>query len=184
MLQLTRIVRRKKKRFTLIELLAVIVILALIMAVVIPNVTWSLNNSKLSTLHSKEKSLTNSFSEAIITHQFASDMSGITSHITDDDVNKIETTSGLVCLNGLSSTLKKFVELNDTDYVLGGTPLAGNADPSSTNMRNAASNVCSAVRTKDGVVEVVLVAKSGGRFFYPGKTITYAWSVDTKGTAA
>ena len=54
------------KGFTLVELLAVIVILALVLVLTIPNVLNAMNNSRISSIHSKAKSVANWYSESIL----------------------------------------------------------------------------------------------------------------------
>ena len=176
-------IKLNKLGFTLIELLAVIVILALIMAVVIPNVTWSLNNSKLSTLHSKAKSLANYFSEAVVTYELsggATTEDGTVSTVINSNDYKYINKTTWVCLDSLSVPLKNTSELYAADFILK-KPSGGKTPDANNPTEGINSKTCSAVRTKDGVVEVILVAKSGGRFAVPGTNkVTYAYSQDTE----
>ena len=164
------------KGFTLVELLAVIVILALVLVLTIPNVLNAMNNSRISSIHSKAKSVANWYSESILAD-------GLTTNEADKIIptaiaNQI--TSSWKCIGAITGggkTLTDLAELNDGDFVLSGT--APDNTPSDTNVK---SNTCSAIRQNTGgKVEVLLVGTSTGKFAVGGGAV-YAWSEDDNGT--
>ena len=55
-----------RKGFTLVELLAVIVILAIIIALVFPQVSSVMNSSKVSAVHSQSKTIVSSWAQMIV----------------------------------------------------------------------------------------------------------------------
>ena len=164
------------KGFTLVELLAVIVILALVLVLTIPNVLNAMNNSRISSIHSKAKSVANWYSESILAD-------GLTTNEADKIIptaiaNQI--TSSWKCIGAITGgwkTLTDLAELNDGDFVLSGT--VPDNTPSDTNVK---SNTCSAIRQNTGgKVEVLLVGTSTGKFAVGGGAV-YAWSEDDNGT--
>ena len=171
------------KGFTLIELLAVIVILALVLILTIPNVLNAMNNSRVSSLHSKAKSVANWYSESVLAD-------GLTTSEADKIIptsiaNAV--TSSWKCLGDASFTsggtsLITLAELNNSDFVLtetSGTTL-GNANPSTANVK---PTTCSAIRkSTGGKIEIILVATGTGKFAVGGTSVVYAWSEDITGT--
>lgn len=164
------------KGFTLVELLAVIVILALVLVLTIPNVLNAMNNSRISSIHSKAKSVANWYSESILAD-------GLTTNEADKIIptaiaNQI--TSSWKCIGtitGGGKTLTDLAELNAGDFVLSGT--VPDNTPSDTNVE---STTCSAIRQNTGgKVEVLLVGTSTGKFAVGGGAV-YAWSEDDNGT--
>ena len=176
-----------RKGFTLIELLAVIVILALIMVVAIPQVLNSINSSRVSALHSKAKSIVETYSTA-----YAADMllSGGTSNAKAQLKGVGDISSSWTCIESIDN-FASWAGLNSTDYVLGTTgqltagykPVltGGNATDKT---KNVAASTCSQVRkTASGSLEVVLVASKNGKFNVGG-AVTYAYSADPQGYTA
>ena len=165
------------KGFTLVELLAVIVILALVLVLTIPNVLNAMNNSRVSSIHSKAKSVANWYSESILAD-------GLTTNEADKIIPTAianQVTGTWKCFGDFTAsggtTLSDLAELTSADFVLTGT--APNATPSSSNV---SATTCSAIRqTTGGKVEVILVGTTNGKFAVGGGTV-YAWSEDTNGT--
>ena len=171
--------RLNSKGFTLIELLAVIVILALVLILTIPNVLNAMNSSRVSSLHSKAKSVANWYSEAIMADSL---MSNEADRTIPTAIASAVTTSwtciGDTSFTSGSTNLAELAELNDSDYVLTGTDLDAD-DPSTTTVD---SSTCSAIRkSANGKIEVLLVASATGKFAISGSTV-YAWSEDDNGT--
>ena len=177
-----------KKGFTLIELLAVIVILALIMVIAIPNVLNSINSSRVSSLHSKAKSIVDAYSNAL-----AADM--LLPQGTSNPNAQLKDVESIgvnwACINSYPN-FGKWAGLNDIDYKLDGTALkcgdngttncsTSNAPtvPSTTNVKVA---TCSSIR-KDGSgkLYILLVGSKTGKFTVANH-VTYAYSEDASGT--
>lgn len=160
------------KGFTLIELLAVIVILALIMVIAIPNVLNSMNNSRLSTLHSKAKSIVEAYSTAYASEQV---MSG-SSSLNANTINFVNAASGWTCIN---PDFADFAELDASNYNLSGS--TGISTTAVTSENSLGADSCSAIMYANGKLQVLLVANPAGKFHYSGKTVTYAYSEDSEG---
>ena len=158
------------KGFTLVELLAVIVILALIMVIAIPNVLNTVNSSKLSTLHSKAKSIVETFSSAyasdqLLPNQF-DDPNAILKTIGSSGVSKINNT--WTCIGAIPN-FSTWAELSASDFILNGSIPA--ASPTT-----ATKTTCSAIkRDAAGKIYVVLVAAKNGKFVSNNK-VTFAYS--------
>ena len=157
-----------RKGFTLIELLAVVVILAIIMIIAIPNVLDSVNNSRVSTLHSKAKSIVENYAT-----EYAAELlptSG-TKTVTNFNISNNWTCIGAV--NGFA----EWAGLNEADYNLStiGVPTSSTLTVDST--------TCSAVKQlSSGKIEVLLIANISGKFHVAGHTLTYAYSEDPEGS--
>lgn len=165
------------KGFTLIELLAVIVILALIMVIAIPNVLEAMNSSRVSSLHSKAKSVASWYTDTVLSESLANkDDSDTSKQILSTDVTKVSGDTWQCIGTDLSTNFAKNAGLSDAEYNLTATTKPG------TDGSVSAAATCSAIRTVNGVVEVVLVANPTGKFNVPGKTVTYAYSADPNGT--
>ena len=159
-----------RKGFTLVELLAVIVILAIIIALVFPQVTNVLNNSKVSTMHSNAVGVKKWWDTAVIDDQMTTGEKQLPDGIVDS------VTTSWKCMDSVVSDAgEKFYEvakLAESDYVFtGDIPVDGEA---------VDSNTCSAVRYSNGELEVLLVAKSGGKNYIAGRT-TFAFSSASDG---
>ena len=175
------------KGFTLIELLAVIVILALIMVIAIPQVLNSINNSRVSALHSEARSIVDAYSNAYMSDQLASstgELSVITGTINKGVKVGATGNASWKCINDVEG-FATWAGLKETEYKLSGTAPAGTK--SGTTLSNAigtvSSSTCSAVRKiNDGKIEIFLVANPNGRFQSGNGTITYAYSEDSNGS--
>lgn len=168
--------RLNSKGFTLIELLAVIVILALVLILTIPNVLEAMNNSRVSSLHSKAKSVANWYSESVLAD-------GLTTSEGDKIIPTAianQVSSSWKCLGTLTSggtTFEDLAELNQSDFVMDGTPLT--SDPSTATVK---STTCSSIRKgTGGKIEILLVATGTGKFAVGGTSVVYAWSEDISG---
>lgn len=164
------------KGFTLIELLAVIVILALIMVIAIPNVLNSMNNSRVSAIHSKAKSIVETYSTAYAADQL---LSGGSNNENAQLYGVGTIPSTWTCINDVSG-FAKWAELSENDYVLSST-----TKPSAEGIiASVSSGNCSAIMlTSSNKLEVILVATTTGKFHYGGKSVTYAYSEDSEGHA-
>ena len=172
--------RLNSKGFTLIELLAVIVILALIMVIAIPNVLESMNSSRVSSLHSKAKSVVSWYSDTILSESLANTADS-SKKIQSSDISTISA-GKWVCIGELSSNFQSAVDLPVAEYVLTRTSTVDeNSDKPDADGQVSSATTCSAIRSVGGKVEVVLVATQTGKFNVPGKTVTYAYSGDTTG---
>lgn len=166
-----------KKGFTLVELLAVIVILAIIVGIVFPQIMNSINNSRVSAIHTSAKEIVRWWENAVAADALVMDNSE--KQIPSDILSQV--TTGWQCMDQITSgstNLFKITGLSATDLVTkeSGGSIQGSLDPASTT-----ATTCSAIRYNSaGGVDVLLVAKSGGRYYISGKT-TYGYSNDVNG---
>lgn len=160
-----------RKGFTLVELLAVIVILAIIIALVFPQVSNVLNSSKVSTIYSNSKVIVKWWEL-----QMVSDKEN--SLIPDGMQNSLS--EEWQCMGNVSATdgtkFYEMVNLSENDFVfVGDVPVDGKA---------VTNNTCSAVRYfPNSGLEVLLVAKEGGKNYTAGM-VTYGFSTATGGNMA
>ena len=157
-----------RKGFTLIELLAVIVILAIIVVVTVPTVLNSINDARLSSIHSLSKEVANWY-----------DTSAAQDLIALDPNTKIlkgaTATEGWQCLgsvtttDGSNKTLAELYGLSAKDLVLTGT-----APTAEITSNTDVSAKCSAIRLVSDKAEVLLVATTNGKFNTNGKTYGYS----------
>lgn len=166
-----------RKGFTLVELLAVIVILAIIVGIVFPQIMNSINNSRVSAIHTSAKEIVRWWENSISADALESDESK--KQIPSDILSKV--TTRWQCMDEITSgstNLFKITGLSATDLVTNGS---GGSIQDSLNPANTAADTCSAIRyNSTGGVDVLLVAKSGGKYYISGK-VTYAYSNDANG---
>ena len=192
-----------KKGFTLIELLAVIVILAIIIMLVFPQITNVMNSSKVSLIHSKAKELskwwdtTTSADELMVSSSEWTIPAKLREFITGEGVTVEGTKKGgvgnWVCIGDVKATddegknisLAEIMEITDTEFKLTGviTNLPSGDVPSNGVVPQLTNANCSAIRYRANEgIDILLVAKSGGRQYVAGKT-TYAFSSATGGVS-
>lgn len=175
--------RLNSKGFTLIELLAVIVILSVILVIAVPKVLDAMDSSRKSALHSSAKGVSNWYSETSIADAIVpeSDRTIPTSmYGTSEDGTKIEKNKWL-CMDKItagSTNLLKLAGVSENDVV---TSASGGSVPSTGTDCSAAitpsATTCAAICIPTaGAPRVVLVAKTGGKFYISGTTLTYAIS--------
>lgn len=164
------------KGFTLIELLAVIVILALVVGITIPSVLSSMNNSRISTLHTNAVSFANWYNETVAQDELLP---------SDEKTISVDTTTTLsqnngtwYCLNSgdLKDDLVSKYDLSETNF-----KTDGNAPSNSGNVPVVSKNTCSAIRSNNGEIEVLLIAKNTGRYNVSKYQVTYAISSEDNG---
>ena len=162
-----------RKGFTLVELLAVIVILAIIIALVFPQITNVIDNSKISTIHSNAKSVVSWWGTTTSADAMVPEDQWQISNAVKNAVYNSANVNKWVCINNVSG-FAEAAGLSATDYKFDGTaPTDGNL--------TVGTNTCSAIRyTSSGELEVLLVAAPGGKNYIAGKT-TYAFSSATGG---
>lgn len=166
------------KGFTLIELLAVVVILALLMSISVTSVLNSMNNSRISTLHSQAKSFVSWYSETVAEDEL---LSSSEKTISVDTTRQIAQSSSWICLSDLSDDIAKDYGLSASNFVLDG------AEPVTTSDTNfsVTSETCSAIRTgSNGAVEVILVAAQDGKFNVAKYEATFAITSEDAGCVA
>lgn len=164
------------KGFTLIELLAVIVILALIVGIVFPQVLRAMDNSRVSSLHSNAKGVVNWYNNAAVADSLVQNDSE--REVPSALKSAIDSATGWTCIN-ISGGGKKLYEvagLSNADINTGD----GDSTTASASVDAVTNNTCSMIRMNNGNLEVVLVAKEGGKFKVSGK-VTYAYSNDSSG---
>lgn len=162
-----------RKGFTLIELLAVIVIMAIILVVTVPNIISSINDARVSSIWNLAKSAAETYDKA-----FAQDListNKILGNIPDKLTTKWQCLDDVVADPAAEGetgiTLMSVLELSTNDIVTDGTePLEKLKDMTKND------TYCSAIRlTSTGSAEVLLVAKTTGKF-YVAQKVTYAVS--------
>ena len=171
--------RLNNKGFTLIELLAVVVILALLMSISVTSVLNSMNNSRVSTLHSQTKSFVSWYSETVAEDELLDSSSKTIPVSGTSKIAQTANTDTWYCLDDNTSigvNLAELYGLSDSNFVLssnGGTaPTKGNIST-----YTVTKTTCSAIHTtSDNKVEVILVANSDGRFNVAKYQVTYAVS--------
>lgn len=173
--------RLNRKGFTLVELLAVIVILAIIVGIVFPQVMNSINNSRVSAIHSSAKELVRWWENAV----------GADALVTDESERQIPSdilstvTDKWQCMDSITSTsasknLFDIAGLSKTDLV---TADSGGSITKDFNPTSTSGTTCSAIRYNSaGGIDVLLVAKNGGKYYISGKT-TYGYSNDANGVS-
>ncbi len=160
-----------KKGFTLVELLAIIVILAIILVVTVPAVFSAIDNSRKMSLENSAKGLAKWINDTVIAEQIqtnnATPLAGQLSGVT----------SAWSCI----SQSRVVAEISANDYLIataGGTAPVGATSPSSATVTNAPT--CSAVRYNGSTYEVFLIAKSGGKLYTASAaTNNIMWSTST-----
>ena len=158
-----------RKGFTLVELLAVIVILAIIIALVFPQITNVIDNSKISTIHSNAKSVVSWWGTTISADAMVPEDQWQISNTVKTAVYNSSNVNKWVCIDSVSG-FADAAGLSATDYKFNGNPPVGTTVDSGT---------CSAIKyTSSGELEVLLVAETGGKNYIAGKT-TYAFSTAT-----
>ena len=182
------------KGFTLIELLAVIVILAIVMGISAQSVLSSINNSRKSSLYSAAQNAANTLNnwatEDAMTSTASEKMLG------DSFVNALNN-GQWVCLNtgniqniinrdsagNANTNLLTALGISTKDIVAGSfkrPTLANNSTTYTITEKTTADTetTCSAIRynTSTGGYELLLVAKSGGKYYVTTDNSHYAFS--------
>ena len=175
-----------KKGFTLIELLAVIVILAIIVVVTVPTILNSINDARLSSLHSLSKEVANWYDTSSAQDKIALTGNKILNGATATEewqclgtVLTTDETRSLADLYGLSANelvltadyppTGLFYEDDEDDDALIG--FAGNASYVGT---------CSAIKLVNNKAWVILIAEEDGKFDTNGVQKTYAASFGSR----
>lgn len=167
-----------RKGFTLIELLAIIVILAIILVIAIPEILNTMDNSRVSSLHSSAVGVAKWWDEQVTADNLV-DANNKVIGTANNDLAAVTTNSGWICISSLtynSVTMFEAAGLDATNVVETGTPYSGVGNPLTT--------TCSSIRYNDkNVVEVLLVANPSGRFYVSSSSVTYAISTASNGVA-
>jgi len=182
-----------KKGFTLIELLAVIVIMGIVLVLTVPNIIQSINNARLSSLHSLAKSVARWYDTSVIQDMLALNQENSILHgayIIDYD-GEGEGNTDWICIDdvvstdGSGRTLDQLYGLSRDDILINGyegTSFDGIMNEEGKINRSPRTNVyCSSVRLVDGRAEVFLVAARGGKFDTNADEWAYAFSSGTNG---
>ena len=171
-----------KKGFTLIELLAVIVILAIIVVVTVPTILNSINDARLSSIHSLSKEVANWYENGE-----AQDL--LTTDVDKKILKGIKVTDNWKCLveaavtvgtgdSAVTYNLFDLYGLSSTDVVKDGAVSGIPNDIPESGM--SVTGICSAIRKYNGRIEVLLVANKDGKF--NTNSYTYAYSQNKNGS--
>ena len=171
-----------RKGFTLVELLAVVVILALVMGIAATSMLNTMNSSRKNTLHSAAQTAATNLNNWI-----ADDMLATTTNeqkLGNDFIKATQTTSPntWICLDaasiknisnkGTPATLLNVLGLSTEDIVIGTT------GPGTAGSYTISGTTCSALRynSSTGGYEFFLNAKDGGKYYVASSTDNYAFS--------
>jgi len=182
--------RLNKNGFTLIELLAVIVILAIIVVVTVPTVLNSINDARLSSLHSLSKEVANWYDTAVARDQLALTGNKILGTLIDEDTDTEINDGNWHCIFDLKSqnsnnenkSLGEIYGLSLTDIYhmdFGNKPVSFDINGKLDYPGPRQDEICSSIRIVNGRAEVFLVAKSDGKFDTNGSEWAYALSSGT-----
>lgn len=179
---------KEKKGFTLIELLAVIVILAIVLVIVIPKIIDTINESRISSLHSTSQGVATWWKNASTADELVPNEE---KRVTGPSANEYLKAhhNEWVCFKDLynvsnylksddDSTKKSMfevAEINPEEIKKSGVPYDGYAVTKST---------CSSIMMDDNnKIVVLLVAKNLGKYDINDKSVTYAFSNEKNGQA-
>ena len=182
----------KKKGFTLIELLAVIVILAIIVVVTVPTVLNSIDDARLSSLHSLSKEVASWYDKTI-----AQDM--LVTDVNKKTLGGIVVTDEWQCLrdvkNSKGQNLAEIYGLSDDDLIILNRTGESNVAPEGIGFNldedSFAENVygecsecigkdvhlCSAIKVENNKAVVLLVSRKDGKFDTNGTCGTHALNI-------
>ena len=182
-----RKVNRKKlnnKGFTLVELLAVVVILALVMGIAASNMLNTMNSSRKSTLHSAAQTAASNLNNWVLDDMLATTTTE--QKLGNNFIKATQTTSPntWICLGsssianvsnkGRAATLLNVLGLSGDDIVISSSA----PTKSGSAYKITDNSTCSALRynTSTGGYEFLLVAKNGGKYYVASETNNYAFS--------
>ena len=151
-----------RKGFTLVELLAIIVILAVILVITVPQVFKAVDNSKKSSLESSATALvkwynTTKAADALVTSA------------SDKVLASYDATTTRQCLDDAFFTK---AEVGSADYNTG----TGSLADTFTNANIAIGTCSHYYKTAAGSVVFVLVAKNGGKLYVGNGTDAAMWA--------
>ena len=169
-----------RKGFTLIELLAVIVILAIILVVTVPNIINSINDARLSSIHNLAVSAANTYDTAFAQDLVATEANKLLGDIPENVTSSWKCIGDITSTTGSKKALSEILGLSDNDLILTGTAPSIATTGTETEMAAITTANCSAIRLYNGSAQVLLVAKSGGKF-YVAQYHTYALSTAPAG---
>lgn len=186
--------RINRKGFTLIELLAVIVILAIIVVVTVPTILNSINDARLSSLHSLAKEVANQYDTLLAQDQLATGSNKVLGNAIVPDDGEWH------CLKNIkkddNNSLFEIFDLSES-AIYPGDPDAninelenwGAIDDTvifnEVGMANSyykGSDLCSSIRiNSNGKTEILLIAAEGGKFDTGWDDPAYAVSFGSNG---
>lgn len=167
------------KGFTLVELLAVVVILAIVMGIAASSVLNSINNSRRSTLYSAAQNAANNLNTWVVEDAVISNNSdkklGDTFQSTTMTGDWICLSTTLMIENGTSAqtSLLNALGLSTKDIKIGTT-----LTKEVTTGDSLSDPTCSAIRYNfnSGGYELLLVAETGGKYHVSGDKLHFAYS--------
>ena len=164
-----------KKGFTLVELLAVVVILALVMGIAASSMLSTMNSSRKSTLHSAAQTAATNLNNWVADDMLATsedDRKLGNDFISDTQTGKwicLSDSTTIANKNVSGTTLISALGLNKEDVVINTSEktYANPYDETTAKYTINDNATCSAIRYNKttGGYEVLLVATSGGKYF-------------------
>ena len=152
-----------KKGFTLIELLAVIVILAIIVVVTVPTILNSINDARLSSLHSLSKEVANWYDTSLAQDKLAMTGEKILGNAIVPDDGEWHC---LINIKNGEKSLADIYGLSEKDIFMEGD-IPDNVEFDKNGMADAVYDgdlYCSSIRINNRQAEVFLIAADGGKF--------------------
>lgn len=186
--------RLNNKGFTLVELLAVVVILALVMGLAVTSMLGVMNSSRQSTLHSAAQTAASNLNNWVVEDQLATIATNQMLGNSFVTYTQVTMANKWVCLDNTNikninnknktTTLLAALGFNNEDIVISAkTPtISSGAYTITSNNATLTSNTCSALRynTSTGGYEFLLVARNGGKYYVASETNNYAFSRASK----
>ena len=184
-----------KKGFTLVELLAVVVILALVMGIAATSMLNTMNSSRKNTLHSAAQTAATNLNNWVADDMLETDSTKLKLGTTFIEKTQTGTNAGKwICLNSSDLTLNNSVSilgalgLSDKDLVTSGTApddsVYKTATANTKGNFELTENLCSALRynTITGGYEFFFKATSSGKYYVAGDgaKLNYAFSRASK----
>lgn len=145
-----------KKGFTLVELLAIIVILAIILVVTVPAVFSAIDNSRKMSLENSAKGLAKWINDTVVAEQIQ----------TDNAEPLAGQLSGVTTAWSCITQSRIIAEMSQNDYLIDdadGTAPLGATGPGAAAVTNTPT--CSAIRYNGSTYEVLLIAAEGGKLY-------------------
>lgn len=151
---MNKIMKKNNKGFTLVELLAIIVILAVILVITVPAVFDAIDSSKKESLVNETKAVS----------KWVNDITSMDPMLTGESIEYTELPSNgeWKCIVDGGSIASK---ISTTDILIKQTDDGKTVPGDTIDSPSLSSTTCSAIYNNNGSYEVLLMAKPNGKFF-------------------